>query len=256
MARKRSWTVLAFAVVSSVLAPPALTGAVPTCIHRAAVCGGVYEADADCTNSSFDNVAVYDIYLRAGTTVHLAAAGDQVAHGFAAPAGVGLYDPAGDFLDGTYPAYTGIIVTVAETGLYSIGVSSTSVGYGLLVECTGGPTGCTPTDNTLCLNQGRFSVTTTWQTENAASSGTAVRLTDESGYFWFFDPDNIEVVTKVLDACASSFESFWVFAAGLTNVGVTTTVTDTVSGSVKVYRNERGNPFSPVQDTSAFATCP
>ena len=28
-----------------------------------------------------------------------------------------------------------------------------------------------------------------------------VPLTSDSGYFWFFDADNIELVVKVLDAC-------------------------------------------------------
>jgi len=46
-----------------------------------------------------------------------------------------------------------------------------------------------------------------------------------------------------------------VFAAGLTDVEVTLTVTDTVSGQVRKYRSTLGKPFLPVQDTAAFATC-
>ena len=49
---------------------------------------------------------------------------------------------------------------------------------------------------------------------------------------------------------------YWVFAAGLTNVEVTLTVRDTQSGSEKTYFNPLGTAFQPVQDTSAFETCP
>jgi ribulose-5-phosphate 4-epimerase/fuculose-1-phosphate aldolase len=48
----------------------------------------------------------------------------------------------------------------------------------------------------------------------------------------------------------------WVFAAGLTNVEVTLRVVDTFAGSVKTYVNPLGTAYQPIQDTSAFATCP
>jgi hypothetical protein len=111
-------------------------------------------------------------------------------------------------------------------------------------------------DTALCLLSGRFRVTATWET-SAGQSGTgkARQLTDESGYFWFFSENNVEVVVKVLDAC-SSFGRFWVFAAGLTNVGVELRVEDTATGVVRTYSNPAGRPFQPLQDTNAFATCP
>jgi hypothetical protein len=43
---------------------------------------------------------------------------------------------------------------------------------------------------------------------------------------------------------------------GLTNVGVTTTVTDIASGVAKTYTNTEGIAFQPIQDTLAFETCP
>jgi hypothetical protein len=63
-------------------------------------------------------------------------------------------------------------------------------------------------------------------------------------------------VVKVLGACSSPFPRFWVFAAGLTNVGVEITVTDTANGTVRRYENPIGMSFEPLQDTNAFATCP
>ncbi len=115
---------------------------------------------------------------------------------------------------------------------------------------------CTPGPNTLCLNGGRFEVEVAWRTGAGASGlGGAVSLTGDTGYFWFFDPSNVEMVIKVLNACTFN-NRFWVFAAGLTDVQVVTTVTDTANGSVRIYTNPLGTRFAPVQDTSAFATCP
>jgi hypothetical protein len=110
----------------------------------------------------------------------------------------------------------------------------------------------------LFLNDGRFQVTAEWATaQDDSGLGVPALLTDETGYFYFFSPDNVELVVKVLNACnLPGFNNFWVFAAGLTNVEVTLTVTDTQTGQVKTYSNPLGRAFQPIQDTSAFATCP
>ena len=123
------------------------------------------------------------------------------------------------------------------------------------IEATGSET-CAPSDTALCLQQGRFRVEATWTDgEGATDSARVVQLTPDTGYFWFFDPDNVEVITKVLDACGSDFDSFWVFTAGLTDVGVVLRVTDTVSGQVEEYENPLGEGFVPIQDTGSFQTC-
>ncbi len=116
---------------------------------------------------------------------------------------------------------------------------------------------CTPDATTLCLSAGRFAVQGSWQTADETGDGQAIALTGDTGYLWFFDSDNVEVVIKVLDACGlPGFESFWVFAAGLTDVGVALTVTDTVSGEVRPYSNVLGTAFQPIRQTDAFRTCP
>jgi len=108
----------------------------------------------------------------------------------------------------------------------------------------------------LCLEGGRFRVEVTWRTPaGAAGPGQAVRLTGESGYFWFFGAENVELVVKVLDACAFNGRH-WVFAGGLTNVATTLTVTDTRTGAVRTYHNPQGTAFAPIQDTGAFSSCP
>lgn len=121
----------------------------------------------------------------------------------------------------------------------------------------GGTTGpCVASDTTLCVSSNRFRVQVRWATSNGQSGdGHAVAITGDTGYFWFFDAANVEMVIKVINAC--SFASrYWVFAGGLTNVQVTMTVTDTNTGIVKTYNNPQNAPFQPVQDTNAFATCP
>ena len=113
--------------------------------------------------------------------------------------------------------------------------------------------GCVASPTKLCLNAGRFQVTAAYRTSDGRSgNGTGVGLTSDSGYFWFFNPANIEVIVKVLNACTQAPPRYWVFAAGLTNVEVTLQVTDTqAGGSPKTYVNPLGTPFAPIQEAPA-----
>ena len=114
---------------------------------------------------------------------------------------------------------------------------------------------CVTNAQTLCLNNDRFAVTAKFRTTSSGETdATAVELTGDSGYFWFFNPANIEVVIKVLNGCSLT-QHYWVFATGLTNVEVTLSVTDTENQTLKTYTNQLGVPFAPIQDTGAFA-CP
>ena len=120
---------------------------------------------------------------------------------------------------------------------------------------TTGP--CATNDTALCLSAGRFRVTADFETPDGhRGAAHAKAITANTGYFWFFDPTNVEVVTKVLPFCADPFNSIWIFAAGLTNVKVDLTYTDTNNGTVVTKKSDLGVPFAPVQDTSAFKTCP
>jgi hypothetical protein len=115
--------------------------------------------------------------------------------------------------------------------------------------CVAGPT-------SLCLSGGRFQVDVAWKTSNGnTGTGQAVPLTTDTGYFWFFGASNVEMVLKVLNACTFN-QKFWVYAGGLTNVETTIHVTDTMTGATKTYRNPQGTSFLPIQDSSAFGTCP
>ncbi len=115
---------------------------------------------------------------------------------------------------------------------------------------------CVAGGSTLCLNGGRFKVTANWQTGTTNGPAQGFTLTDESGYFYFFSPGNVEVTVKILNACTLSPPRFWVFASGMTDVRVDLIVTDTRTGTTKTYTNPQGRTFRTILDTNAFATCP
>lgn len=115
---------------------------------------------------------------------------------------------------------------------------------------------CLPDAATLCLNDGRFRVEVAWRRpDGTTGTGKALLPSNDAGEFWFFRADNTELIVKVLDGCSAN-NRYWVFASGLTNVRVEITVTDTENGAVKTYVNPLNQAFEPIQDTSAFATCP
>lgn len=121
-----------------------------------------------------------------------------------------------------------------------------------------GPGGCDP-DEALCLrDDGRFEVRAALVTEDGPRVAKPVRITADTGYFWVFSPNNVELVVKVLFGCKIT-RHYWVFAAGLTNQGTVLTVRDTATDGLKVYTSpltSPGSPFPPITDTQALDTCP
>ena len=113
---------------------------------------------------------------------------------------------------------------------------------------------CVEDGDTVCLNEGRFRVELQWESADDAGAGAAVPLTNDTGYSWFFNEDNVEVVVKVLDGCAFN-QRYWVFAGGLTDVKVIMKVIDSETGVAATYYNRPGTAFEPVQDQETFAVC-
>ena len=126
--------------------------------------------------------------------------------------------------------------------------------------------GCIPSDTVLCLDafQGdqRFKVTASYHTAQAgglSGTGQAVPLaqlgTVHGGMFWFFGPDNPEVLVKILNGCVYT-DHYWAYISAGTNVAFTLTVEDTLLANVsKTYTNPDLTPALPIQDTLALASC-
>ncbi len=113
------------------------------------------------------------------------------------------------------------------------------------------PRPCVPAERTLCLADGRFQVQVRWWNfAGRTGPGRAVPLTGDSGYFWFFEDDNLELVVKALDGGTIN-DRFWIFYGALTNVEFQLVVTDTVTGEVNAYLNPE-RTFASRGDTTAF----
>lgn len=103
---------------------------------------------------------------------------------------------------------------------------------------------------------GRFRVEVTWaDAPNMTPQPATLGQQFNDGAFWFFAPENYELLVQVIDNCQFN-NHWWVFLSATTNVEVNITVEDTANNVTKQYRNPLGTAFQPLQDTNAFATCP
>jgi hypothetical protein len=115
------------------------------------------------------------------------------------------------------------------------------------------PQPCVPDDETLCLLDGMLAVTVDWTDQHNGGSGVgqAVPYTDISGFFWFFHPENIELVVKALDGRTVNGK-IWVFYGALSDVGYTIRVENREDGhAVRTYTNPPGT-ICGNGDTAAF----
>jgi hypothetical protein len=160
-----------------------------------------------------------------------------------------------------------------DTSVFSADAANIAGGVGLLAERVSFPSPdgplafapvglfpialpCTPSRTAACLAN-RFKVEVSYDARPANGMGAAsvVLESPESVKFTFFNPANIELILKILDACSPPFNRWWVFAGGLTDVGVSIKVTDSRTGMAKNYTSTKGKLFQPFADTSAF-NCP
>jgi hypothetical protein len=115
---------------------------------------------------------------------------------------------------------------------------------------------CNASSTTLCLQDGRFSVTANFAVPNGPSGpATAIPFADKSGFFWFFNPSNTELDVKVIDTHTTDTagnENFWVYYGGLTDVPYSLTVTDLKPPTrTKTYNNyAAGKAVCGGEDTS------
>ena len=113
---------------------------------------------------------------------------------------------------------------------------------------------CYESDNSRCLGDGRFRTEVSYRAFDG-QAGKAVLAPDRSrdtSIFYFFEPDNWELMVKVLDACAINGH-YWVYSSASTDVAFTMTITDTVTGAQRTYSNPLGQLARTVTDGAAFA---
>lgn len=197
-------------------------------------------------------------------------------------AGTSAGTPTGwawSFGDGGSASGMEVTHTYAEPGVYGVGLTISKVvpgsGCGSFGQeiCTqsvtqnltvGGDGGgdCVPNDATLCLLGGRFEVTGRWHNHRNGEQGPARVYTpfsgDRTGMFWFFRPDNVELILKALDATDPDVfpnPAFWFFYGGLSDVEYWITVTDTaVSPPETVEYHNLPGVICGLADTAAFPT--
>ena len=108
----------------------------------------------------------------------------------------------------------------------------------------------------LCLQDGRYEVEVRWRDfqGRTGKSRWVAAGTDDSGLLYFFDPDNWEMLVKVLNGCAIN-DRWWLFSSATTTVDYTLSVQDRLTGKVRNYVNALGRQADAITDTLAFDTC-
>lgn len=119
-----------------------------------------------------------------------------------------------------------------------------------------GASTCIPGLVNLCLDRNRFRVDVAWKdfSGNEGVGKVVPYGSDDSGLFWFFNPQNWEMLVKVLDGCGVN-QRFWIFSAATTTVPYSLRIVDTITGAVREYVNPVGRAAASIIDTSAFASC-
>jgi PKD repeat protein len=159
-----------------------------------------------------------------------------------------------NFGDGSFSTLPNPSHAYAASGTYLVTLTVSNAGGSNTASRTVTVSSCFAAAGTLCLNNGRFRAQVAWRapSQGAAGIGTAVPLTGDTGYFWFFTPNNVELVVKAVDGRAVNGD-FWVFYGALSDVEYMLTVTDTVTGVSRSYFNPAGT-LASVADTRAFSS--
>ena len=116
---------------------------------------------------------------------------------------------------------------------------------------------CTPSSTTMCLQNNRFEVSIDYRfwNETTGLAQCATPMTDDSGLFYYTNPENWEFLIKILNGCANNGH-YWVFFAATTNQEFTVRVRDTETNLTRTYFNPLYQSADAITDTRAFATCP
>lgn len=105
---------------------------------------------------------------------------------------------------------------------------------------------CVPNATTMCLLAGRYEAKVAWRNplNDTSGVGGAQPFTDFSGFFWFTDPANLELMLKVLELDGA----VKVFYGQLTDLEFELTLREVATGLTKVYINGPNNCGAIDQD--------
>jgi uncharacterized metal-binding protein len=182
--------------------------------------------------------------------------GFEVWGGFAGPGELLATLPA----NSTAALIDGLIAdTVYHLKVRAIGLPSGNTDFSSTVTAGTMPAPAGPCEQSAavsCLSGERFKVEVRWKdfAGNRGQGTLAPAGSADSGLFYFFSPNNWEMLVKVLDGCAINGKT-WVFAAATTDVETTLIVTDSSTGKTAVYWNPLGRASPAVTDIAAFDGC-
>lgn len=115
-------------------------------------------------------------------------------------------------------------------------------------------TSCVADAQTICLRGGRYGVSATFRNQRdpaaPARPASARALSAESGAFWFFRPDNLELMVKILDGSAINAHH-WLFVSSLSDLDVELTVRDFASDATANWVTVPGS-LCGLADLDAF----
>ena len=148
----------------------------------------------------------------------------------------------------------------ATTAIYAM-VQGNSAARSPIVKPNVAPFTCSADANTTCLLDGRFAVKIDYlnQFANPPQPGSLLGAkllpgsqNPDTAIYGFGSAQAIEAVVRIQDARPFGLHRFDVYYGGMTDVEYTVTVTDTVTGTVRQYRNPPGAVGGGV-DRQSFA---
>ena len=202
--------------------------------------------DVGCSSTQATSCVEAPVLISVSTTS--LSARDSVISRMEAAGGVVIWEPPNTPLFGAEVPTFLLDILADRTDVTRYSMSSR---FGPTSDIGGSPNPVAPPLN---LGEGhRFYAQVTFESPKRGF-GIPRLVNQDSGGLTFFDQANLEILVKVLDACAIN-DRFWVFASGLTDVGVTLVVGDRLEDVERTYESSLGTPFELIRDIDAFA-CP
>lgn len=158
-----------------------------------------------------------------------------------------LLPPTGSYETYSVSSLAGSLALSA--GQHVLKLEAATAGFNLdWLEVVPATPSCTEDLRQGCLHQGRFAVRTTIDGQPATRQATLGDVV----YYQVFDPRNIEVAVKVLDARPID-GNFWIFHGSLTALPYRVEILDTLTGEARTY-TKTASDLCGGYDTGSFTS--